>query len=83
MEPMSDIRDMVIPDGIRETVSEDGAVLLDIDQGICFSLNPVGLKIWELLSATLWRACIMSAACRWNRWMSSRTAWAAWCCAVI
>lgn len=49
MEPMSDIRDMVIPDGIRETVSEDGAVLLDIEQGICFSLNPVGLKIWELL----------------------------------
>src|SRR5579864_5481525 len=39
----------IIAPGIRETASEDGAVLLDIDQGICFSLNPVGLKIWELL----------------------------------
>src|SRR5260370_42457739 len=41
--------DMVIAPGGRETASEDGAVLLDIEQGICFSLNPVGLKIWELL----------------------------------
>ena len=41
--------DMVIAPGVRETASEDGAVLLDIEQGICFSLNPVGLKIWELL----------------------------------
>ena len=22
---------------------------LDVEQGVCFSLNPVGLKIWELL----------------------------------
>src|ERR1700688_1089055 len=41
--------EMVIESGVRETVSEDGAVLLDIEQGICFSLNAVGLKIWELL----------------------------------
>ena len=40
---------MVIAPGVRETSSEDGAVLLDIEQGICFSLNPVGLRIWELL----------------------------------
>ena len=39
----------LIPDSIREIVSEDGAVLLDIEQGVCFSLNPVGLKIWGLL----------------------------------
>jgi hypothetical protein len=24
-------------------------VLLDIEQGTCFSLNPVGLRIWELV----------------------------------
>jgi hypothetical protein len=42
-------REILIPAGIRETTSQDGAVLLDIEQGICFSLNPVGLKIWELL----------------------------------
>lgn len=41
--------DFTISPGVRETVSEDGAVLLDVEQGICFSLNPVGLRIWELL----------------------------------
>ena len=47
-EPAS-ITDFTIATGVRETASEDGAVLLDIEQGICFSLNPVGLRIWELL----------------------------------
>jgi hypothetical protein len=47
-EPAS-ITDFTIATGVRETASEDGAVLLDIEQGICFSLNPVGLKVWELL----------------------------------
>ena len=40
---------ITIASGVRETASEDGAVLLDIEQGICFSLNPVGLKIWRML----------------------------------
>jgi hypothetical protein len=48
MDPV-DSREILIPEGIRQTTSPDGAVLLDIEQGICFSLNPVGLKIWELL----------------------------------
>lgn len=47
--PVIAVEDIVIAPGVRETASEDGAVLLDIEQGICFSLNPVGLKIWELL----------------------------------
>jgi hypothetical protein len=49
MSEPSTITDFTIAPGVRETVSEDGAVLLDIEQGICFSLNPVGLRIWELL----------------------------------
>ena len=49
MEDSITTEDIVIAPGVRETASEDGAVLLDIEQGICFSLNPVGLKIWELL----------------------------------
>jgi len=49
MENQITSEDMVIASGVRETASEDGAVLLDIEQGICFSLNPIGLKIWELL----------------------------------
>lgn len=36
-------------DSVRMTTSADGAILLDIQQGICFSLNPLGLKIWMML----------------------------------
>lgn len=43
------ITDLTIAPEVREVTSQDGAVLLDIEQGICFSLNPVGLKIWDLL----------------------------------
>ena len=49
MENPINTQDLVIAPGVRETASEDGAVLLDVEQGICFSLNPVGLKIWQLL----------------------------------
>jgi len=48
-DPIITTEDIVIAPSIREAASEDGAALLDIEQGICFSLNPVGLKIWELL----------------------------------
>lgn len=41
----------VSPD-VRSTQSEDGAVLLDIRQGLCFSLNVVGAKVWEKLEAS-------------------------------
>jgi len=34
---------------VRETINQDGAVLLDIHQGLCFSMNPVGARIWEML----------------------------------
>jgi len=49
MEHPMDTQDLMIAPSVRVTASEDGAVLLDIEQGICFSLNPVGLRIWELL----------------------------------
>lgn len=49
MSDPATITDLTIAPCVRETASEDGAVLLDIEQGICFSLNPVGLRIWELL----------------------------------
>lgn len=35
--------ELAIAPGVREVASEDGTVLLDVEQGICFSLNPVGL----------------------------------------
>ena len=36
-------------ESVRETINLDGAVLLDIKQGVCFSMNSVGAKIWEML----------------------------------
>lgn len=38
-----------VAESVRETINQDGAVLLDIKQGVCFSMNPVGAKIWEML----------------------------------
>ncbi len=34
---------------VRNINTQDGAVLLDIKQGLCFSMNPLGAKIWEML----------------------------------
>jgi len=44
-----EIKDLRVSPSVRETASEDGAVLLDTEQGICFSLNPDGLRIWEMV----------------------------------
>src|SRR5260370_23709813 len=35
--------------GVRNVNTQDGAVLLDIDQGLCFIMNPVGSRVWEML----------------------------------
>ncbi len=35
-----------ISPNVRTTYSEDGAVLLDIKKGVCYSLNPVASRIW-------------------------------------
>jgi hypothetical protein len=34
---------------VRKAESQDGAVLLDVRQGLCFSMNPVAALIWEQL----------------------------------
>ncbi len=36
---------------VRATCNADGAVLLDIDKGRCYSLNAVGGRIWQVLAA--------------------------------
>jgi hypothetical protein len=33
----------------QELAGEEGAVLLNLDTGVYFGLNPVGARIWELL----------------------------------
>ena len=53
MNDLKTTTDFTVAAGVRETSSEDGAVLLDVEQGVCFSLNPVGLRIWELLKKRL------------------------------
>jgi len=53
MEKTVNFQDIIIAPSVRETASEDGAVLLDVEQGICFSLNPVGSKIWKMLGQQL------------------------------
>ena len=41
----------ISPD-VRATYSEDGAVLLDINKGMCYSLNAVGARIWVTIEAS-------------------------------
>ena len=43
---------LVSPD-VRSTYSEDGAVLLDIRKGLCYSLNPVAARVWSTVEASL------------------------------
>jgi hypothetical protein len=40
---------LAISNAIRRTQTPDGAVLLDVERGQMFCLNPVGSKILELL----------------------------------
>ena len=42
---------LVSPD-VRSTYSEDGAVLLDIRKGFCYSLNPVAARVWSTVEAS-------------------------------
>lgn len=58
---------LVISSTIRRMRTPDGGVLLDIEQGQMFCLNPVGSKILDLLDEGCDRAQIvdrLSAACQ-------------------
>ena len=52
---------------IRRTDSPDGAVLLDIEQGFIFSLNPVGRKVLDLIEAGCREQEIPSRICETYR----------------
>ncbi len=41
-----------IPPEVRTTYTEDGAVLLDINKGLCYSLNPVAARIWVTIESS-------------------------------
>ena len=42
-------RNLSVSASVRLAETQDGAVLLDVQQGLCFSLNPVGTLIWKRL----------------------------------
>ena len=42
----------VVSPEVRSTYSEDGAVLLDIRKGLCYSLNPVAARVWSTVEAS-------------------------------
>ncbi len=51
MKTDANARWSVSPD-VRSTYSEDGAVLLDIRKGLCYSLNPVAARVWGTVEAS-------------------------------
>ncbi len=51
MKTDANARWLVSPD-VRSTYSEDGAVLLDIRKGLCYSLNPVAARVWSTVEAS-------------------------------
>jgi hypothetical protein len=34
---------------VRSTYTQDGAVLLDVEKGLCYSLNAVAARVWKTL----------------------------------
>jgi Coenzyme PQQ synthesis protein D (PqqD) len=42
----------VVSPGVRSTCVEDGAVLLDIKNGRCYSLNPVAARVWVAIEGS-------------------------------
>lgn len=40
-----------VSENVRSTHSQDGAIVLDVQQGQMFNLNPVGSRILELLES--------------------------------
>jgi len=57
-EPSNNGAAMVPVDSARAVVNDDGAILIDSEQGIMFSLNPTGGLIWASLNEKLPKAAI-------------------------
>lgn len=53
-----------VPDTVRSTHNQDGAVVLDIRQGQMFNLNPVGSRILELLKKGFTEAAVVAEISR-------------------
>jgi Coenzyme PQQ synthesis protein D (PqqD) len=53
-----------VSQGVRSTHGQDGAIVLDVQQGQMFNLNPVGSRILELLESGSGEAEIVEAISR-------------------
>jgi hypothetical protein len=56
LEPSGDARlfTAVTPSpAVRDITDQTGAVLLDVNNGLCLSLNAVGAKVWQMLKQGL------------------------------
>ncbi len=52
---MEDTKDGVkwaVSSHVRATSTSDGAVLLDIDKGVCYSLDAVAARLWVTIEAS-------------------------------
>lgn len=50
MSDLNQTRTLYVSPSVRMAETQDGAVLLDVTQGLCFSINPVGALIWKRVS---------------------------------
>jgi hypothetical protein len=50
MNQLTTRSDLRVSESVRLAETQDGAVLLDVKQGFCFSINPVGTLIWKRVS---------------------------------
>ena len=41
---------MQVHENLRTLITQDGAIVTDIDQGLMFGLNPIGSMIWQQLT---------------------------------
>jgi len=41
---------MHLPENLRTLITQDGAIVTDIDQGLMFGMNPIGSLIWQQLT---------------------------------
>jgi hypothetical protein len=53
-----------VSDAVRSTHGQDGAIVLDVQQGQMFNLNPVGSRILELLECGSSESQIVNAVSR-------------------
>jgi hypothetical protein len=49
MEQLDETPVFHVSRSVRQAESQDGAVLLDFRHGVRFVLNPIGLKMWNML----------------------------------